>query len=115
MLYPLSYEGGDAGSLPCSQVSLGCAAETLHCMSATRKARNKIDRVTGQAKERIGEATGNARLRDEGVVDQLRAERSVHGRTGEGRAARPQAIAPGYRSSAITFENASACLSWTIR
>ncbi len=43
-------------------------------MSATRKAKNKIDRVTGQAKERIGEATGIARLRQEGVGDQLRAE-----------------------------------------
>jgi uncharacterized protein YjbJ (UPF0337 family) len=44
------------------------------CMSASRKARNKIDRVTGQAKEKIGQATGNARLRDEGVVDQLKAD-----------------------------------------
>ena len=43
-------------------------------MSASRKARNKIDRVTGQAKEKIGQATGNARLRDEGVVDQLKAD-----------------------------------------
>ena len=43
-------------------------------MSATRKARNKIDRVAGRAKERIGRATGNARLRDEGVADQFRAQ-----------------------------------------
>ena len=60
-------------------------------MSAARKAKNKIDRVTGQAKEHIGEATGNARLRQEGVGDQLRAELRTHWRTGEGHAARPQA------------------------
>ena len=42
-------------------------------MSATRKARNKIDRLAGRAKERIGEATGDARLRDEGVAYQVRA------------------------------------------
>ena len=41
--------------------------------SATRKARNKIDRLAGRAKERIGEVTGDARLRDEGVAYQVRA------------------------------------------
>ena len=30
VLYPLSYEGGDAGSLPRSHVSGRYAAETLH-------------------------------------------------------------------------------------
>lgn len=43
-------------------------------MSASRKAKNKIDKVTGQAKETIGRATGDARLRNEGVVDQLKAD-----------------------------------------
>jgi len=42
-------------------------------MSAPRKARNKIDRAVGRAKEKIGEATNNPRLRDEGVTDQVRA------------------------------------------
>jgi uncharacterized protein YjbJ (UPF0337 family) len=42
-------------------------------MSAPRKARNKIDRAVGRAKEKIGEATNNPRLRDEGVADQVRA------------------------------------------
>ena len=42
-------------------------------MSATRKARAEFDRIVGHAKERLGEATGNARLREEGAVDQVRA------------------------------------------
>jgi uncharacterized protein YjbJ (UPF0337 family) len=48
-------------------------------MSATRKARNKIDRLAGRAKERIGEATGDARLRDEGRGDQIRARVRIMG------------------------------------
>ena len=42
-------------------------------MSATRKARAEFDRLAGRAKRRIGEATGNARLREEGAVDEMRA------------------------------------------
>jgi uncharacterized protein YjbJ (UPF0337 family) len=42
-------------------------------MSATRKARAEFDRVVGRAKEEIGEATGNPRLRNEGRTDQVRA------------------------------------------
>jgi uncharacterized protein YjbJ (UPF0337 family) len=42
-------------------------------MSATRKARAEFDRLVGRAKEEIGEATGNARLRNEGQTDQVRA------------------------------------------
>ncbi|RDH75016.1 CsbD family protein [Mycolicibacterium moriokaense] len=42
-------------------------------MSATRKARNEFDRIVGRAKEELGTATGNARLRDEGRTDQMRA------------------------------------------
>jgi uncharacterized protein YjbJ (UPF0337 family) len=42
-------------------------------MSASTKARNKVDRLSGQAKEKIGRATGNPRLRDEGKADQVRA------------------------------------------
>jgi uncharacterized protein YjbJ (UPF0337 family) len=43
-------------------------------MSATRKARNEFDRVVGRAKEEIGTATGNSRLRNEGRSDQMRAK-----------------------------------------
>ena len=42
-------------------------------MSTAKKAHNKVDRLAGQAKERIGEATGNPRLRDEGKADQVKA------------------------------------------
>ena len=42
-------------------------------MSTAKKARYKVDRLAGQAKERIGEATGNPRLRDEGKADQVKA------------------------------------------
>ncbi len=42
-------------------------------MSATRKAKAEFDRVVGRAKEEIGDATGNARLRNEGRTDQVRA------------------------------------------
>ena len=39
-------------------------------MSTAKKAPNTVDRLVGQAKERIGEVTGNPRLRDEGRTDQ---------------------------------------------
>jgi uncharacterized protein YjbJ (UPF0337 family) len=42
-------------------------------MSATRKAKAEFDRVVGRAKEEIGGATGDARLRNEGRTDQVRA------------------------------------------
>jgi uncharacterized protein YjbJ (UPF0337 family) len=42
-------------------------------MSASKKVKNKVDRLAGQAKEKIGRATGNPRLRDEGKADQVRA------------------------------------------
>ena len=42
-------------------------------MSATRKAKAEFDRVVGRAKEEIGDATGDARLRNEGRTDQMRA------------------------------------------
>ena len=43
-------------------------------MSATRKARAEFDRIVGRAKDEFGEATRNARLRDEGRSDQVRAK-----------------------------------------
>jgi uncharacterized protein YjbJ (UPF0337 family) len=42
-------------------------------MSTAKKARNTVDRLAGQAKERIGEATHNPRLRNEGKADQVKA------------------------------------------
>jgi uncharacterized protein YjbJ (UPF0337 family) len=42
-------------------------------MGTPEKFRNKIDRFAGQAKERIGRATGDARMRNEGWADQVRA------------------------------------------
>ena len=48
-------------------------------MSTAKKARNTVDRLAGQAKERIGEVTGNRRLRDEGRTDQVRARIKMTG------------------------------------
>jgi uncharacterized protein YjbJ (UPF0337 family) len=43
-------------------------------MTAADKARNKVDKWAGRAKESFGEATGNRRMRTEGRVDQMKAE-----------------------------------------
>lgn len=43
-------------------------------MTTSRKAKNEFDRIVGRAKEEFGAATGDARLRDEGVTDQMRAK-----------------------------------------
>ncbi|SCL24551.1 Uncharacterized conserved protein YjbJ, UPF0337 family [Micromonospora pallida] len=43
-------------------------------MSFTDKARNKADELTGAAKERIGNATNNERLRAEGSTQQTEAQ-----------------------------------------
>lgn len=42
-------------------------------MSAEDKVKNKIDDVTGRAKEAIGNATGNPDTRNEGRADQAKA------------------------------------------
>ena len=42
-------------------------------MSATDKAKNKIDNLGGKAKEGVGNVTGDARTRDEGRGDQARS------------------------------------------
>ncbi|SCL72670.1 Uncharacterized conserved protein YjbJ, UPF0337 family [Micromonospora citrea] len=39
-------------------------------MSFTDKAKNKVEQLTGAAKERIGDATDNERLRGEGAAQQ---------------------------------------------
>jgi uncharacterized protein YjbJ (UPF0337 family) len=43
-------------------------------MTASRKAKAEFERIKGRAKEEFGEATGNARMRDEGRTDQMRAK-----------------------------------------
>ena len=72
MLYPLSYEGGTLGAYLQPGFHWLRRGNTAP-MGATRKARNEFDRVVGRAKEEFGEATGNARLRNEGRTDQVRA------------------------------------------
>ncbi|MCT7658384.1 CsbD family protein [Mycobacterium deserti] len=42
-------------------------------MSATDKAKNKVENVGGKAKEALGNATGDARTRDEGRGDQAKS------------------------------------------
>jgi uncharacterized protein YjbJ (UPF0337 family) len=48
-------------------------------MSASKKAKNTFDRLTGQAKEKVGEVTGDNRLRNEGKADQVRARVKMTG------------------------------------
>lgn len=43
-------------------------------MSGADKARNKLNKVSGRAKEAVGRATGNRRLETEGRNDQRRAD-----------------------------------------
>jgi uncharacterized protein YjbJ (UPF0337 family) len=42
-------------------------------MSTADKARNTLNKYTGRVKENLGIATGNRRLRNEGRVDQAKA------------------------------------------
>jgi uncharacterized protein YjbJ (UPF0337 family) len=48
-------------------------------MSTSRKAKISIDRLTGQAKEKLGQATGDNRLRAEGKTDQVKARLRMSG------------------------------------
>ncbi len=43
-------------------------------MSATDKAKNKVEKLAGQAKEAIGRATGDAELRDRGAAEQAKSD-----------------------------------------
>ncbi|MEU6077313.1 CsbD family protein [Micromonospora sp. NPDC047074] len=43
-------------------------------MSFTDKAKNKVEQLTGAAKERIGDATDNERMRGEGAMQQRDAQ-----------------------------------------
>jgi uncharacterized protein YjbJ (UPF0337 family) len=42
-------------------------------MSATDKAKNAAEKVSGKAKETTGRVTGNQRMEDEGKADQTKA------------------------------------------
>jgi len=42
-------------------------------VSATDKAKNKIEDLAGKAKEAVGNATGDKRTRDEGRADQSKS------------------------------------------
>jgi len=48
-------------------------------MSAAKRARHEVDRLAGRAKEKIGSATGDGRLRDEGRADQVKARLRIAG------------------------------------
>jgi uncharacterized protein YjbJ (UPF0337 family) len=48
-------------------------------MSASKKAKNKLDRLAGQTKEKLGQVTGDNRLRNEGKTDQVRARVKMTG------------------------------------
>lgn len=43
-------------------------------MSTVDKAKNKTDKVAGQAKEKLGEAAGDRGKRDEGRTDQIKSD-----------------------------------------
>ena len=49
-------------------------------MSATNKLRNKLQRVSGRAKESIGRATGDRKLESRGVGDQMTGDRKLESR-----------------------------------
>ena len=48
-------------------------------MSTSKKAKNKFDRLAGQAKETVGQVTGDSRLRNEGRADQVKARLKMAG------------------------------------
>jgi uncharacterized protein YjbJ (UPF0337 family) len=48
-------------------------------MSASNKARFKLDRLAGQTKEKLGRVTGDDRLRNEGKADQVKARVKMTG------------------------------------
>jgi uncharacterized protein YjbJ (UPF0337 family) len=50
-------------------------------MSATNKLRNKLQRVSGRAKESIGRVTGDRKLENRGVRDQFESDVKDTGET----------------------------------
>jgi uncharacterized protein YjbJ (UPF0337 family) len=43
-------------------------------MSATDKARNKVQKLRGKAKETIGRATGDPNLEDQGAAERVKSD-----------------------------------------
>ena len=82
MLYPLSYGGGPAWSIPALRAEAGFRPTTsgnTKIMSTAKKARHTVDRLAGQAKQKIGRATGDNRLRNEGANDEMKARVKMTG------------------------------------
>jgi len=48
-------------------------------MSTADKAKHKLDKYAGRVKENFGRATGNRRLKNEGRVDQVKANVKTQG------------------------------------
>ena len=48
-------------------------------MSASNKAKYRLDRLAGQTKEQVGRVTGDNRLRNEGKADQVKARLKMTG------------------------------------
>jgi uncharacterized protein YjbJ (UPF0337 family) len=48
-------------------------------MSNAKRVRHEVGRLAGQAKETIGSATGDGRLRNEGRADQAKARLRIAG------------------------------------
>jgi uncharacterized protein YjbJ (UPF0337 family) len=48
-------------------------------MTASKKAKHTVERLTGRVKENVGDITGNPRLRNEGKVDQVKARVKMSG------------------------------------
>ena len=69
---PPNVERANSKTSSCSTFPAAARGQSTP-MSTAKKARNTVDRLTGQAKEKIGDATGNARLRNEGKTDQVKA------------------------------------------
>lgn len=48
-------------------------------MTASERARYQLDKFAGKAKAKVGQATGDRRLRNEGRVDELTARARIGG------------------------------------
>lgn len=48
-------------------------------MTASDRAKFQLDKFAGKAKAKVGEATGNRRLRNEGKVDEVKARAKIGG------------------------------------
>lgn len=48
-------------------------------MTATERAKYQFDKFAGKAKNKVGQATGDRRLRNEGKVDEFTAKAKIGG------------------------------------